>query len=212
MAGSRFSILAMTFAAAMTLLSACGPKKTQPTRTPAPGAPNTMTNDADRHVSELLSRASALRKAADALPARDVDDDARRTVEAFDRAADALEALAGPDPAGAFRQQLRTMKASRDQIVRASGPNGAAPEPVVDSGLRAMNIAMTEIRERHFPANADVAEQLNQLRSRLEELDAVRGPLHRLVVAQAFEAMAGAVEKMADVYEKRESATAPAAR
>jgi hypothetical protein len=167
-------------------------------------------NDQERRVAELTSRAQALQSAADALPARNAADDARLTVQAFDEAAAALEALAGAQQAGFFRQQLRVMKESRDQIQRAGADGGAAPEAVVDTALRAMRNAVSSIQERQFPANAEVADHLSQLRSRLQELDAVRGPLHRLVVAEAFESMAGAVQRMADVYEKRDSTTAPA--
>jgi hypothetical protein len=208
----RSALVVGTIAVGLTATSACAPKKAQPTRTPISQSNAAPMTDQARRIAELTSRARALQQAADALPARNAADDARLTVEAFDRADAALEALAGAEQAGFFRQQLRVMKESRDQIQRSGADGRAAPEAVVDTALRAMRNAISSIQEQQFPANAEVADRLSQLRSHLQELDAVRGPLHRLVVAQAFESMAGAVQRMADVYEKRGSTTAPAQR
>jgi hypothetical protein len=208
--------------AAITLLAAgCGSKK-EPTLEPTVDARDSAPagdGDAAPRARQLRAELPQFQAAVAPLPGRNEQENRKQVARAFEAAGSVLSILEGPRPAGAFRQQLRIIDTTRQRL--ASGSQSLAIEPTVNAGLRAVYNALVGIRQDQFGNDADVAARLDALRSRVDDLDTVRGPLHRLVVAQVFRGAGDVVDAMAKSLETRSgneqappaepAATAPAA-
>ena len=194
------------------MAAGCGPKE-HPTRTGGseadrPSVDSPVPTDPRQRLEELGRRATELQQVASRMPGQNAAQDRQLAAEAFEKSAASLELLAGPSPGGAFRQQLRIIDNTRNFLRR--GGEDVAPEPAVDAGLRSVYRALVGVSQRLFPDDARVQAQLDALSNRLGELDAVRGPLHALVVSQAFEATSKVVDAMARELSGRSSETAAA--
>ncbi|MEO6437476.1 MAG: hypothetical protein ABIP55_17160 [Tepidisphaeraceae bacterium] len=193
--------------AAFTLAIGCGQKK-DPSRTggpPADALASPAMSDTGVRMSELRQRAQELADVAARMPGRNAAEDRQLAAQAFEKAVASLELLAGPQPGGAFRQQLRIIGNTRN--VLKSAASDLSTDPAVDSGLRSVQQALVGVRERLFPDNDKVRPPLDALAGRVNELDSVRGPLHSLVAAQAFEATSKVIDTMAQEMEGRADAT-----
>jgi hypothetical protein len=190
------------------LLSACAPKK-KPTRTTQPNPQSSVMTDADVRMAELRKRAEELNKVTQKLPAEPDDVNRKLVADAFGKASSALELLGGPTPGGAFRQQLRIIENTRTFLATGSGDVSVAP--CTDSGLRSLENALTAVRERLFQNDDKVRNQIEALRGKLVELDNARGPIHSVVVAQAFQSAASVVDTMATELDSRAQANAASA-
>src|SRR5256885_12049810 len=92
----------------------CGPKK-QPTRTAAkPNLQSEVMTDTNTRMSELRRRSRDFSEATQQLPGRAAADDRKLVADAFGKAAASLELLGGPNPGGAYRQQLRIIENTRN--------------------------------------------------------------------------------------------------
>lgn len=186
------------------LACGCRPKK-QPTMSPPPNPQSPAYGNVDQRMSELQQRGTELTQVAQQLPGRTSEDDRRLVVAAFDRAAAALELLGGPNPPGSFRQALRIVDNTRQQLSSGS----AASDAAIDSGLRAIHNALIDVRQRAFPDDADVQKLQDELRNRISELDRVRGPMHTVVVGHAFVATSNVINRMAGEFEERNAPAQP---
>src|SRR5438105_1099456 len=111
---TRVVVTIIAFGFAVIAVAGCGLKK-QPTRTagqPNP-QPESMTDTGVR-MSELRKCSQELNQAAQQLPGRAAAEDRKLVADAFGKAAASLELLGGPDPGGAFRQQLRIIENTRN--------------------------------------------------------------------------------------------------
>jgi hypothetical protein len=162
-------------------------------------------SNVDARMSELRQHATELSQSAQQLPGRSTADDRKLVADAFAKASSSLELLGGPQPGGAFRQQLRIIENTRSFLASPSTAS-VAPDPSVDTGLRSMENALTSVRERLFPDDPKIKGEIDALRSRLGELDTVRGPIHSLIVAQAFVSAANVVNTMAGELDARNTA------
>jgi DNA repair exonuclease SbcCD ATPase subunit len=196
----------------MVAVSGCGPKK-NPTRTSTAsarekaGEPNPQSgvnSDVDTRMTELRQKSQELTAATQQLPGRASADDRKLVADAFAKAASSLELLGGPQPGGAFRQQLRIVENTK-AFLNSSNANAPA-DPSVDTGLRSIESALTSVRERLFPNDEKVKSQIDALRTRLSELDSVRGPIHSLVVAQAFQSASSVIDTMSQELDARNDA------
>jgi hypothetical protein len=175
------------------LMSACRPKK-PPAQPPPPATQEAPYTATDGSMTEVAQRSAELTQVVAQLPGRTVEDDRRLVTAAFDRASAALAQLAGPNPPGMLRQAMRILDSSREKL--ASLPKGAVADPTIDSGLRALYNGLAYFRETSFVGDDDVTRLMNDFAARTEELDTVRGPLHSLVVAHAFNAASSVLAKM----------------
>jgi hypothetical protein len=188
------------------VMCGCSPKK-QSTHVPQPNPSSREMSDVDARLDEMEKHSAELTAVTKELPGRDQAEDRKLLSDSFDRAASMLTLLMGPRPQGAFRQQLRIIDKVR-QDIRA----GSTSDATVDSGMRAVFNALVGIRERLFPADARVSAQLDTLRDRVADLDSVRGPLHRVAVADAFQSAAAVVETMRTELADRFAASQPASQ
>jgi len=185
----------------------CAPKK-EPTRTAnvAPNPPSPVMGDPDSRVAALGQHATDLQQLARQLPGHTPQDDRKLVAQAFDASSGALELLGGPNPGGAFRQQVRIVDNTRNFL--RNGDATVSLEPSIDTGLRSLQDALMNVRERLFPDDPKVRQQLDTLAQHISELDSVRGPTHSLVVAQSFDAAAAAIATMTNELQSRNVATA----
>jgi hypothetical protein len=188
---------------ASILFAGCAPK-TQTTLKPPPPEPNPephLASDARERVKELATLAEEFSNGAIALPGVNAAEDRTQVTHEFELLGQMLPMLNGPDMTGDFRQQLGIVNSSRSLLSTAS--QDLAVEPTIDTGLRAGHRALTSISQRSFIELTDVSKALETMRTKIEELDGISGPAHRLVTAQAFRAGAEAVTLMSAELDKR---------
>ena len=188
---------------AATLFLGCAPK-TETTLEPPPAEPNPqpqLASDARERVKELTARAQEYADSAKKLPGPNEQADRALLVNQFSLLAQMLPALNGPQMAGDFRQQLRIIDSTRAQL--ASTAPDLSIEPAVDTGLRAAHQALAGIAQRNFSDIPDAGKSLDAMRAKVQELDTVSGPIHRLVAAQTIQASADAITKMTAALDQR---------
>ena len=180
----------------------CAPK-TDTTLAPPPVDQNPepqLASDVRARVQQLVQLADEYAANAKALPGRNEAEDRAQVTQQFALLVRILPSLSGPDMTGDFRQQLRIIESTRAMLGTSAD---LAAEPTIDSGMRAAHRALASVAARAFADQPDVAKQLDAMRDRVAELDTVSGPIHRLVVAQAFQASAQAVSTMANALHQR---------
>jgi hypothetical protein len=186
-----------------SLLLGCRPKS-RGTHVPEPNPPASNTTSADERISDLERYSVELSALSKSLPGRDEAENRQVLGDAFDRATSALSLLMGPQPGGSFRQQLRII-----DNVRRDVRSGSTSEATIDSGIRAIFNALIGVRDRLFATDVNVRGDLDNLRDKVLELDAVRGPLHQVSVAAAYQAAAATIETMRKELQNRVAASVP---
>src|SRR5688572_20266924 len=91
----------------------------RPKSSPRPFEPNPQPSDmadASKQISDLQRYSVELTTVSKNLPGRDPKEDRQLLADAFDRATSALTLLMGPEPHGAFRQQLRIIDSVRNDV------------------------------------------------------------------------------------------------
>jgi hypothetical protein len=181
----------------------CAPK-TETTLEHPPAEPNPqpqLASDARERVKELMARAQEYAESAKKLPGPNEQADRAFLLNQFSLLAQILPALNGPQMTGDFRQQLRIIDSTRAQL--ANTAPDLSIEPAVDTGLRAAHHAVAGIAQRNFTDVPDASKSLDAMRAKVQELDAVSGPIHRLVAAQAIQASAEAITQMTAALDQR---------
>jgi hypothetical protein len=181
----------------------CAPKSQTTLQPPAtePNPQPQLASDARERVKELAARAQEYEQNAKNLPGPNEQADRALLVNQFSLLSQILPALNGPQMSGDFRQQLRIIDSTRAQL--ASTSQDLSIEPAVDTGLRAAHHALEGIAQRNFTDVPEVNKSLDAMRAKVQELDAVSGPIHRLVAAQAIQASAEAITKMTTALDQR---------
>jgi hypothetical protein len=194
-----------------TSAGGCAPKK-RPTQTARaePNPPSPLVTDSGARASALQQRSQQLQQLVKQLPGRTPEEDRRLVAQAFEAASGALELLAGPNPGGALRQELRILDNTRN-FLTGSSPS-VSPEPSIDTGLRSLRDALVNVRERLFPDDRKLSQQLDALSGQIRELDTVRGATHALIVAQSFDAAATVIGTMSSELQARSAPAAAAAQ
>src|SRR5207248_8303619 len=160
-----------------------------------------LAGDARERVKELTARAQEYEQNAKSLPGPNEQAHRAQLAAQFSLLAQILPALNGPEMSGDFRQQLRIIDSTRAQL--ANTAPDLSIEPAVDTGLRAAHHALAGIAQRNFTDTPDAGKSLDAMRAKVQELDTVSGPIHRLVTAQAIQASADAITKMTAALDQR---------
>ena len=190
----------------------CGGKQRStmdPTVRQGGGMPRAQTaeNRAER-LGQAVDDFAAARKG---LQGHSDDESRRQLAEAMAKLSDVITLLNGPQQDGAFRQQLRIVDRARTQLTSDAT---TAPEPTINSAIRAAETALSDVASEQFADNEQVKAAVEALRPRVRVLTTVRGPIHGFETARALDALGAAAERMADVYQQRmqqaQPATAPA--
>jgi hypothetical protein len=206
---TRTTILAL-LVASLALTAGCAKSKTD--RTQGQGRDRLQQTAAER-VGAIQSNVTALARTVSMMPADDPARDRKLTLEALAQTSAALAAIEGPNPSGAYRQQLRIIESTRSQLQRSA--QNVPIEPATDSALRAIYNALMSLRDGRFSGNQAISAGVSEIGQKIPQLDAVRGPLHSLQVADVLSSVATTLQTMTDVIEKRLSppaATRPVAQ
>src|SRR3954470_3858515 len=166
---------------AATMFVGCAAKK-QTTLTPPPPEPNPepqLATDARQRVQHLGSLAEQYTAGAAKLPGQNEQQDRQLVSEQFNQLSQILPLLNGPDMPGDFRQQLRIIESTRSQL--SGGSLDLSSEPTVATGLRAAQHALSGLQQRAFAEQGDISKHIDAMRSAVQQLDTVNGPIHRLV-------------------------------
>jgi hypothetical protein len=184
-------------------LAAAGCPKQRSTmhRPPELNPPPPVERSAGVRVDELGDRARQFAQTAQRLPGRNIDEQRVAVQQAFADLAQILPILYGPSPTGVQRQQLRVVESTRSQL--AAVRSGLAPEPTIDTGLRAARDALAGVGRGGYYDSPDLAKTLDQLDRTVSDLDAARGATHQQVVGETVDLMSQAVNQMADALHKR---------
>jgi hypothetical protein len=184
---------------ALLLLIGCGKTRTD---VAAPNKPiSQLQEPPGQRVGDLQQRVDQLRRTVSQMPANNPTEDRRLTAQALGQLASALALIEGPRMTGDFRQRLRVIESSRTQIQSAGG--NVPIEPPTDSALRATYDVLMALSQGRFAGDQTISGTLNTMSQQIPQLDAVRGPLHSLVVAQTLENASRALKQMSTVLEQR---------
>jgi hypothetical protein len=199
-------LIPLALLAAALFLTGCPPKDQTTLESPPPDSnpQPQLAAEVRQRVQQVNDLARQYADNAARLPARSEQEDRAAVAEQFGLLAQILPALNGPDMPGDFRQQHRIIDSTRALL--SSSSSDLAPEPTIDSGLRAAHRALASVNARNFAGGAsgpEVAKSLDAMRDRVLELDTVAGPIHRLVAAQAIQASAAAITQMSTALQQR---------
>lgn len=190
--------LTPVWAAALVALSGgCQPKdkpslKEMPVATEA--EPDVPAGDYRGEAIDGL--AESLGAKASQLPGRTADDHRRQMHEFFGDVVQVLPILEGPQPSGAFRQQLRTVQTAQQRLGADAGRVPA--DPTIDTGLRGTYAALSSIGRDEPYAGQKTYALLEQLGGKIDELDRVPSVGRPYVAADAARLVASTVRHMAD--------------
>ena len=197
-----FPAVTCTVSVALVLATAGCPKQRGTMRRPPEiNPPPRVESSAEVRVDELGGLANQFAQTAERFPGRSADEHRQLAQQAFADLSQILPVLFGPSPSGVQRQQLRVVENARAQL--SSNPRGLAPEPTIDTGLRAARDALAGMGRGGFYDHPDVAKTLDRLDATVADLDSARGPTHQQVVAETVELMSQAVSQMAKVLNER---------
>ena len=202
---ARSTWLAGTIVAA-ALAGGCA--KTQTTLEPPPPAPKEETlpdaalaSNVRERVKNLQVAVAEYAQGAQKLPGRNEAENRAQVAQQFTLLSQILASLAGNDVGSEFKQQLRIVENSR--AVLSSGSAELATEPTIDTGLRAAHRALASINSHSFTDAPDIAKSLDLMKAKIDDLDSVRGAMHRLVAGQAFNASSEAIRQMSATIDSR---------
>ena len=190
----------------------CGGKQAstmEPTVEQGSGVPRTPS-DAERgdRLTQAVEQFAAARKG---LQGHGDAASRRQLAGAMGELSEVLVLLKGRYQDGAFRQQVRIIDRARTQL---TGDSATAPEPTINSALRAAQNALDDMAREQFAEDDKVKGAMDALRPRVDGLAGVRGPIHGFETARALDALGAAVDGMAAVaqhrHEQSQPATAPA--
>ncbi len=212
MSGKRGIAVKVAVLVSVLCAAGCGPKKTS-TLEPAvvtkgtgvaAQTPENRIEALSRAVEQFTASRNGLRGHADAQSRREL-------AGSLSKLNDVLTNLAGPQAGGAFRQQMRIIDRARTTL---TSDGDTAPEPTVNAAIRAAQNALSEIASDTFADDGQVKTLMDTLRSRVDTLDTVRGPIHGFETAKALDEIGAIAQRMSDVLRQRlpqeQPATAPA--
>ena len=187
---------------ALALAAAGCPKQRSTMRGPPEVNPlPPVQRSAEVRVDELGERARQFAQTAQRLPGRSLDEHRALVQQAFADLAQTLPILVGPNPTGVQRQQTQVVESSRSQL--AAGRSGLAPEPTIDTGLRAARDALSGLGRGSYFDHPDLAKTVDRLDKTVSDLDSARGTRHQQVVAETIDLMSQAVNQMSEALNAR---------
>jgi hypothetical protein len=199
----RGSRLASPLLAAILFATSAGCPKQRSTmnRPPEINPPPPVETSAGARIDELGNLARQFAQTAERLPGRNTQEHRAAAQQAFADLSQILPVLYGPNPTGMQRQQLRVVENARTQLSSASA--ALAPEPTIDTGLRAARDALQGLSRNSYYDHPQLGQTLDRLDRTVSDLDASRGLRHQQVVAEVVELMSTAVNQMSDALNQR---------
>jgi hypothetical protein len=196
-ARSTVTLMALAASAIPLLLGLTGCAKHPKPKPAAPLQPLTHPQappDVHAEFRTMESRVNQLYVTGNQLPGGNDAAHRRLMEQAFAQLIGILPTLEGGTATGTFRQQLRIIDASRQQLATSSSP--LTLDATVDTGMRATYNILKDLARRDYPNEQAISNGLDQLQANLDDLDKVRGPLHQLVAADAVQDTAQVLRAM----------------
>ncbi len=174
-----------------------------------------LAADVGGRVRDIIGKVQKLQETSSQLPGDTADEHRRLMHESFAALTQILPLMEGDQQSGEFRQGLRILDSSRQQLAGAS--KGLAVEPTVGQGLRAAVRLIGDVNRVVFNNDAQITKSLDGLQQRVDELDSVHGPLNRVVASQSMRQTAALLQQMSATLAERagvesKPAAAPAAK
>ena len=166
-----------------------------------------LAADLTSRVREIQSKVTDFQTDAAALPGggantREADAMHRRLMlQCFTDLTQVLPLIEGQYQSGEFRQGMRILESSRQQL--AGGSIDLAAEPTIGQGIRASLRLLQNLNTMVFSNDADITKRLDALRQKVNELDTARGSHTRVVAAQSMRGAADVLQQMAGVMADR---------
>lgn len=121
--------------------------------------------------------------------------------DALGAIASATRMLSEDGKDGALQQQLAIIESVR---VRLSAADiNVNSDALIDTALRAAVSALAAIRAQRYDDDASLKSAGQRLDTKVQELDMVRGPMHRLVATETVNLMAQSIWRMITILEER---------
>ena len=202
MTASASRVVTCAVAAALALaMAGCAKQRSTMDRPPEINPPPPVEQSAEVRVDELGGLAQRFAQTAERLPGRNANEHRQLAAQAFGDLSQVLPVLYGPNPTGVQRQQLRVIGNARTQLADASG--GLAPEPTIDTALRAARDALRGLSRNSYYDHPELNQTLDRLDNTVSDLDTARGGTHQQVVAETVDLMSQAVNQMNEALNQR---------
>jgi hypothetical protein len=157
--------------------------------------------DATGRVREIISKVGALQQTTEQLPGS-TEADYRSLMQAsFGQLLQVFPLLEGEYQSGEFRQGMRILDSTRQQL--ASGSKDLAVEPTIGQGMRALVRLLVDVNNVVFNNDELLTRKLDELHQRVDELDSVHGPLNRVVSARAVRDATAVLQQMSTSLAER---------
>lgn len=166
-----------------------------------PNPPPTIETSTTQRVQDVASRLDDFDRHAQRLPGS-AESDHRAVMETvFGDFIGILPLLEGPDEDAAFRQQLRLIDSTRDQL--AALASDLPSEPLIATGLRAVYNALQDMFTQQFSDQTRMSNSLNTLEDNLDELDTAHDAANRQIVSDAVHLISGIMRQMDAILSQR---------
>ena len=186
---------------ALMICAGCAKRQSTMSRPPEVNPPPAVEASAEARAEQLKELSARFAQTAERLPGRGADEHRQVMQQVFAELAQVLPVLYGPNPNGTFRQQLRIVESARTQL--AAAPKGLAPEPTIDTGLRAARDALDALTRQTYFDQPQLVQTMDRLIAASDALDTTRGAMHQSTVAEVVSLMSRAVGQLSDALAQR---------
>jgi hypothetical protein len=180
--------------------------KAKGTEQPAPQQAQTA-GDATGRVRDIIAKVGTLQQSTEDLPGSTEGDNRQLMEKCFGDLLAVFPLMEGDYQSGEFRQGMRILDSSRQQL--ASGSKDLATEPTIGQGMRATVRLLVDVNNVVFNNDEQMTKKLDDLRKQVEELDAVRGPMSRVVAARGMRDATSVLQQMATSLAERTGVETP---
>jgi hypothetical protein len=179
----------------------------QPSQAQPPSQEAQLAAEAINRIHEIEYRVKAFEAASNLLPGETEAQNRRMMQESFSSLTQILPLIEGPSPSSEFRQGMRVLDTSRQQL--ASGSTNLATEPTIGQGLRATSRLLANINNLVFGSDPAIGKRIDAVQQRVDQLDTAHGGMNRVVAAQAMRETAGVLRQMSSALADRAGLEGP---
>jgi hypothetical protein len=204
------------------LLTACTPKHTDIGKNAHPQSdePQMASMDVGSRVQSIQAGVDQLAKTTEQLPGsggneREFDMTNRQLMEkTFEGFAQILPLIEGQNQTGDFRQAMRVLETSRQQL--ANGSPDLVAEPTIAQGVRAVARLLASLNMYVFNNDPAITDKNDALQKTVDQLDVTHGVRSRVISGHAMREAVESLRLMSSNFAGRlapasQPTTAPAA-
>jgi hypothetical protein len=166
-----------------------------------PNPPPTIETRTTQRVKDVGAKVDQFNRYVQQLPGASEPIHRVMMEQAFGDLVGILPVLEGPDADAIFRQQIRLIDSTRDQLTAL--PTNLSSEPLIGTGLRAAYNALQDMVTQQFSDQTDMPGQLDTLSDKLDALDTAHDSANRQLVADAARLIGGIMRQMDNALMQR---------